>query len=149
MTRERGFTLAEMLVALAILLVGITSLLAALTSGVGLRRGADARVEAGLLAGEVIHQLRQQAFAPGQDGASVLEAAPRPLQGDHPRFPGMRWSVTYTAAAERPDLVLCAVAVQWLEEGESELQEFMALLPRQEPLGARVRRFRANNGEIR
>ncbi len=41
---EAGFTLAEMLAALGILLFGVTSLLAAMASSIGQRRTADARL---------------------------------------------------------------------------------------------------------
>lgn len=143
---EAGFTLTEMMVALAILLIGFTSLLAALTGGVSLRREADARQAASLLAEEVLHRVRQQAFAQGEDGSSVLENAPQAQSGTAEQFPGMRWEVAFGAAPERPDLVLATVTVRWLDQGEFVMQEFRRLLPRQEPLGVRVRRFRAENG---
>jgi hypothetical protein len=38
--------------------------------------------------------------------------------------------------------VLATVTVRWMEEGDFVQQEFSALLPRQEPLGVRVERFR-------
>ena len=139
--RSSGFTLIEMMVALAILLVGFLSLLAAMTAGAGLRRGADARIEASLLAEEVLHRLRSESFATA-DGASVLETEPKELQGTAENFPGMRWTTSFKKAEERPDLVLATVTVRWMEEGDFVQQEFNALLPRQEPLGVRVERFR-------
>lgn len=143
-----GFTLVEMMVALGILLLGITSLLAALSSGVGQRRGADATIEASLLAEEVLQRVRHGAFA-GADGGSILERAPNQLGGSWPGFPGMRWQTRFADAPERPDLVLCTIAIRWMEEGEFALEEFHALIPRQEPLGVRVQRFREHNGQTR
>jgi prepilin-type N-terminal cleavage/methylation domain-containing protein len=141
--RERcgGFTLLEMMVALAILLLGFTSLLAAMSAGAGLRRGADARIEAGLLAEEVFHRLRSESFAVSP-GGSVLETDPKAMQGTAEHFGGMRWMAAFTKADERPDLVLATVTVRWMEEGDFVQQEFRTMLPRQEPLGARVERFR-------
>jgi prepilin-type N-terminal cleavage/methylation domain-containing protein len=141
MQRQQGFTLLEMMVALAILLIGFLSLLTAMSAGAGLRRGADARVEASLLAEEVLHRLRTESFATA-DGSSVLETEPKELQGSAENFAGMRWAATFHKAEERPDLVLATVTVRWMEEGDFVQQEFSALLPRQEPLAARVARFR-------
>lgn len=139
--RESGFTLLEMMVALAILLLGFTSLLAAMSAGAGLRRGADARLEAGLLAEEVFHRLRSESFAVAP-GGSILETDPKAMQGTAEHFGGMRWAVVFTRADERPDLVLATVTVRWMEEGDFVQQEFRTMLARQEPLGARVERFR-------
>ncbi|GAB4162334.1 MAG: hypothetical protein Fur0037_28590 [Planctomycetota bacterium] len=143
---ERGFTLVEMMVALAILLVGITSLLGALTGGIEMRRSSEAETEAALAADRV--------FAEVVEGVRLAPDARTALDLIYPSIenrpcgtlPGMSCSVRYENDPDRPDLVLAVVEVSWKEQGEDVRREFARILQRQEPLGLRVARFLRQNG---
>lgn len=149
--RCAGFTLAEMLVALSILLLGATALIGALTSAVGNRRTSDARLEMGALSDLVIHRLQQEALVPDADGGppKFVALTDQPAPG----FPGMSWSATATPDPNRPDLLLVRVDVRWPGSedlapadgaiaGGGDFTTFYRVLPRQLPLRDRVLGFR-------
>lgn len=144
-SRQRGFTLTEMLVALGILLVGTTSLLAVLGGGVGLRRSTEARREASYLAEQAVLRVRQAMER--QQGGSALDVRLAPLAGQTvDGFPGMTWAASSAEDPDRPDVLLVTIRVQWLEDGETVVQDFLRVFPRSEPLGARIARWQQDNG---
>lgn len=147
-----GFTLAEMLAALAILLIGVTALLGALSSSVAQRRTTDARLASAALVEHALHRVQHEAVRPKADGASDLDLEVVSLdKQESPGFPGMTWSATAVVDDKRPDLWLVQLRVRWLEQDEDVVEEFWRVLPRQLPLGQRVRRFRdeSNKGSAR
>lgn len=138
-----GFTLAEMLAALGILLFGVTALIGALSSSVAQRRSIDARLESTALCEHALHRVQQEAVRrkPGSDSDLDLEVVSLDDQAA-PGFPGMTWSATAVVDETRPDLWLVRLKIRWLEEGDDVGQEFLRILPRQLPLRQRVERFR-------
>jgi len=54
----------------------------------------------------------------------------------------MRCKVQVEEPKDRADVWLLIVQASWLEAGEPMVEEFLRVIPRQLPLGARVRRFR-------
>jgi prepilin-type N-terminal cleavage/methylation domain-containing protein len=143
---EAGFTLAEMLAALTILLFGVTALLGSMSSSVGQRRTADARHELTALCDAIVHRvMQQQVHAPSGD-ATPLELELRPLADQEtPGFPGMRWSCHAVADEDRPELWLLRIEMRWFDANEEVTAEFSRIVPRQLPLRARVSSFRGDN----
>ena len=95
-SREQGFTLIELMVAMGILVVGLTSLLALLTLGVSLRRGTDARHRAVLLADAVLQRVEQESFRLHDDADHALDFTYDELQDQEVTdFPGMRYGVRF------------------------------------------------------
>jgi type II secretory pathway pseudopilin PulG len=140
---QAGFTLAEMLAALGILLFGITALIGALSSSVAQRRSTEARLAAASLAEHAIHRLQFEAARVAADAESDLDIEFAPLTDQTaPGFPGMAWSAEPIRDANRPDVWLVRLRITWLEEGEDAQVEFLRVLPRQLPLARRVARFR-------
>lgn len=136
-----GFTLAEMLAALAILLIGVTTLLASLTNSVGLRRSTEARLAIAHAVEDVVLQVRQNGLRQ-RDGGTVLDldlSLPGPIEV--PGFAGARIAVRSIDDPEQPGLLLLELTATWLEAGEMIRERFLRVLPRQLPLGARVQRF--------
>ena len=145
---QHGFTLAEMLAALAILMVAITTLLASLADSVSLRRSTDMRLYAAAAVEDVVMQVqlrgvRRQASANhdldlelAMDGPYLVEQAP-----------GLRFFVKAIEAKDRSDVWLLKLRAQWMEAGEYLEEEFLRVLPRQLPLGARVERFFEDNSD--
>lgn len=136
---EAGFTLAEMLAALGILLFGITALLGALSATAAQRRTADAQQEAATLCEQVVHRLRHEAIRRRADAESDFDLELVPLADQTaPGFPGMTWSATPVLDDEHPEVWLLRIQVRWLELGDTVEQEFLRILPRELSLGRRV-----------
>jgi prepilin-type N-terminal cleavage/methylation domain-containing protein len=145
-----GFTLIEMMVALAILLVGVSALMSALTSGVDLRRSSDARLEASMLAEEAFRRVQTESMRRKPDGQSALDLGVMPFTDQEtPGFPGMHWSAVFVDEPTRPDIVLVRIEVKWQEKGDEVEQDFQRVLTRSEPMGVRVARFRTDNALAR
>lgn len=139
---QAGFTLAEMLAALAILLIGITALIGALSNSVGERRTTEARLHAASVCEEALQRVRYEMTRRKANAETDLDLEIAPLEDQTvPGFPGMTWSATAVVDETRPDIWLVKLDVRWLEEGEDAHQEFLRVLPRSLPMGARVRRF--------
>jgi Tfp pilus assembly protein PilV len=134
-----GFTLAEMLAALGILLLGVTALLGALTASIAQRRTTDARLEAAALCEHAVHRIRAEATQAGADLDLHLVALDDQTA---PGFQGMTWSAEATVDIERPDVWLVTLQVRWLEQGETVIEQFRRVLPRELPFGRRVQAFR-------
>ena len=141
-TDNGGFTLLEVLVALGMLTVGLTTLLGALALGAGTRRGAEMRVRASLLADAVLQRVENELLAdhplPAEwkDGRELAIPATDETAADG--FPGMVYRVSFTASDERPELVLVEVRVAWRDAGENEGETFVRILPRSVPMARRV-----------
>lgn len=133
---EQGFTLLEILTALAILIIGVTSLLGALSLGLETRRGAEQRSRAVLLADQVIQDLRSRGTvsAASPVDLSIDAIAVTNIDG----FPGMKYSVQFVTEPEHPNLLLARIRISWNRQGSDVGIEFMHLLPRSIPLSKRV-----------
>jgi len=144
-----GFTLAEMLAALGILLVGVVALIGALSSSVAQRRTTDARLAAAAVCEEALLRVRYEATRRAADAESDLDLTLVELADQTvPGFDGMRWSASTVVDENRPDIWLVRLEVRWLEEGEDVSQQFLRVLPRSLPFGQRVRRFQAQADRI-
>lgn len=142
-TPAGGFTLAEMLAALGILLVGVVALLGALSSSVAQRRTTDARLAAAQLCEAALHRIRHEATVRPEAAESDLDLEIIELEDQTaPGFEGMRWSATAVVDENRPDVWMVRLEVRWLEEGENASETFLRVLPRSLPLGQRVQRYR-------
>ena len=142
-----GFTLAEMLAALMILLFGVTALLGSLATSVGQRRTADARHELTALADAIVHRVTQQHVIAPAGSTSPLDLELEPLVDQPaPGFPGMRWSCRAVVDPDRPDLWLLRIEVRWLDANEEVTAELLRVVPRQLPLRERVLTFRGDAG---
>jgi type II secretory pathway pseudopilin PulG len=142
-SQAAGFTLAEMLAALGILLVGIMALIGSLSSSVAQRRTTDARLAAVALCEQALHRIRHEGIVRSVDAESDLDLEIRNFEDQTaPGFDGMTWSATAVIDEDRPDIWMVRVVVRWLDEGEDATEEFLRVLPRNLTLGRRVRRYR-------
>jgi prepilin-type N-terminal cleavage/methylation domain-containing protein len=132
---ERGFTLVELMLALAILVFGVTALAGSLLTGVSMRRGSEMRFRAPALAAQAVHRIQEEEFPRYADPSE-------PLKGftveDPPGYPGMKYSVEYAKDLERPGVVLAKIKVSWLEQGERMGETFRRILLRRVPFSRRV-----------
>jgi prepilin-type N-terminal cleavage/methylation domain-containing protein len=137
---QRGFTLLELMVAIGILVFGVTTLIGVLSVGVATRRGAEQRARAALLAEQVLHRIATETLAtapvPEQpdDGLELP-----PLRVDRvDGYPGMKYGVEFVVDPVLPELVLARVTVSWLDQGEDQGQEFQRVIQRTVPFSQRV-----------
>lgn len=155
-THNAGFTLIEVVLAMGLLLLGMSVVLTLLTFGAGVSREAEKEADSAAAVRAVIADL-EESFFPLDDNGVVGEPVPvtnRPLPG----YPGLAYSATATPNPARlDDLPLMAepgpvlrqgaieyrvdVTIHWLAGGEIQTRAFSALLPRQVPFGARMRRL--------
>lgn len=138
-----GFTLAEMLAALGILLFGVTALLGAMANSIAQRRTTDARHELTALCEHAVHRVTHECMRAAGDKATPFDVEFVPLVDQPaPGFPGMRWSAKAVADETMPTLWMVTIDVRWLDAGEDVVAQFLRLVPRQLPLRDRVLTFR-------
>lgn len=144
---QGGFTLAEMLAALGILLFGVTALLGALSSSISQRRTTDARHELTALCDLAMHRVRYESIrsTTGDSSPFALEFVPL-VDQEVPGFPGMTWSASAVEDENRPLLWLVQIDVKWLDEGEEVVAEFLRIVPRQLSMRDRVLSYREGSG---
>ncbi len=138
---QAGFTLVEMMVALGILVMGMTSLIGLFTAAVSTRYSAELRSRAAAVAEEVLRDIQENVLArdDGQE-AEIPSLGPQPVEG----MPAMRYSVDFIIDPQQPDLVMAEVRIGWREQGAELEQVFRRILPREKPFRERVLRLRSS-----
>jgi prepilin-type N-terminal cleavage/methylation domain-containing protein len=141
---DGGFTLIEMLAALAILVIGVTTLLSSLGDSVALRRSTDARLQVAQAIDELVVNVQQTGLARRAGGDSDLDLelalpAAVTLPG------GIDCKLHVEASPDRVDLLLLHVEASWLDRGELVREEFLRVLRKELPLAVRIQRFRSEN----
>jgi prepilin-type N-terminal cleavage/methylation domain-containing protein len=139
-----GFTLVEMLAALAILLIGVTTLLSSLGDSIALRRSTDARLQVAQAIDELVVHVQQAGLARRAGGETDLDlelAVPAAIT----LLGGIDCKLHVEANPERLDLLLLHVEASWLDQGELVREEFLRVLRKELPLAVRIQRFRSEN----
>ncbi len=136
-----GFTIVEVLVALAILLFGMTAVLGILMFGAALSRTALLRTSSAAAAEAVVADLEETMF-PLAPGGSRGEAGP-PIEVKDRVLPGQPDVVYSASARENPAEPLeyrVDVAMTWRSAGVQREMAFTTLLVREIPFGERMRK---------
>lgn len=138
--RARGraaFTIIEVLIAMGILLFGMTAILGLLTFGAAVSRTALLRTQSASLSEAVIADLEESMFpvVDGEAGAPVaIEKKPLAGQAD------VVYSATPVQNPERPLEYKVAVEFSWESGGVRRERRFTTILLREIPFGTRLRR---------
>jgi hypothetical protein len=146
--RRGGFTLLEVLLAMGVMLLGVSMLLGLLTFGAALSRAAALRGKASTTVEAVVQDLEENLFTLLEDGTA---GAPRPIQ-DRP-VPGAP-GVVYSARAEpitASEAVVVGnevlhreyvvdIDVRWTTGGVQRTTTWRTVLLREVPFGERMRR---------
>jgi hypothetical protein len=154
--RRAGFTIIEVVMAMALLLLGMTSILGLLSFGVALSRTAALRTSAASAVEAVVADLEEHLFplvtdpqtgdqVPGEP-ADVLE---RPLPGQAGILysarvtpdPSPDQSGGRTGADGGPRVYRVDVVMSWSSGGSRRTKSFTTLLLQEVPFGARMRRL--------
>ncbi len=158
---KSGFTIVEIILAMAILLVGMTSVLGLLSFGAGMARNAQLRSASAASVEAVLADLEEALFPLVREGNSQrLVAGPphriekRAVRGHPGLFYDARASLAYRKLPEAdpkqapsPTLEIYSVEIDmhWETSGQARSRTFRALLPRRVPFGERLRRELVQN----
>jgi prepilin-type N-terminal cleavage/methylation domain-containing protein len=132
---QSGFTLTEMLVALSILIFGLTALAGSMTVGVSQRRGTDMQFRSVNMVDFIVRDLRESyLLAHAPDGGPLPNIDRAALPG----FPGMKYQVKFVVDPEHSLVVLARIFISWEEQGERVAEEFQRILIREKPFSHRI-----------
>jgi hypothetical protein len=149
--------LVEVMLALGLLLLGMTSILGLLSFGAALARTAELRASAAGAAQAVMADLEERLFPLVVDPSTGLEVVGEPqaiTEREVPGHPGLAYSATATpepADPPRPGPRRYRVDVEmrWSEGGRPRAESFTALLLGEVAFGERMRRlFVAGEGPV-
>ena len=139
--RRSGFTLIEVVLAMFVLFIGMTSILGLLSFGAALARTAALRNGAAGSIEAVMTDLEESLFplvldANGDEVAGEpRDVTDRPVPG----VAGLVYSTTSTPNPENPLEYRVDVEVRWAVGGTTRSKRFTTLLLRQVPFGERLR----------
>ncbi|HVS09891.1 MAG TPA: prepilin-type N-terminal cleavage/methylation domain-containing protein [Planctomycetota bacterium] len=150
--RRAGFTIVEVVMAMALLLLGMTSILGLLSFGVALSRTAALRTSAASAVEAVVADLEEHLFPLVTDPQTGDQVAGEPsdvLERPLPGQAGILYSARVTAdpspdrtGADRgPRVYRVDVVMSWSSGGSRRTKSFTTLLLQEVPFGARMRRL--------
>ncbi len=137
-----GFTILEVLIAMGILLFGMTTILGLLTYGTALSKTAHLRTSAASAVQSVVANLEETYF-PEESGEAgePRQIVERPVAG----VEGLVYSAMGRANPDRPTEYRVDVAMSWSSQGVKREKRFTTILLREISFGERLRR-RASPG---
>jgi prepilin-type N-terminal cleavage/methylation domain-containing protein len=132
-----GFTIIEVLIAMAILLFGMTAVLGLLMFGAGLSRTALLRTTAAAAVDEVVADLDETLF-PMVDGEAgePVDIKDRALPGE----PGIVYSATAHASTQNALEYRVDIEMTWTSAGVQREKRFSTILLREISYGERLRK---------
>ena len=137
-SRSSGFSLIEVLVALAILLFGMSAVLGLFTFGAALSRSAHLRTVGASATDAVVADLEERLFPLDAQGEA---GPPRPIADRPvPGYPELVYSARATENPERPLEYKVEVRMRWSSAGVEREKLFTTILLREVPFGERLRR---------
>lgn len=139
--RRAGFTLVEVVLAMFVLLLGMTSILGLLSFGAALARTANLRTGAANAIEAVVTDLEERHFPLelDPDGEEVVGEPQDVVDRAVPGYPGLTYSTTSTPNPANPLEYRVDVEVRWAVGGSTRSKRFTTLLLREVPFGERLR----------
>ena len=149
--RRAGFTLIEVVLALFLLLIGMTSILGMLSFGAAMARTAELRSTAAYSVQAVVADLEESLFPLESDelgneiAGEPREIVDRPVPGDSRLVYSARATPNPEPEARRSDSgapleYRVEIEIAWREGGRKRSRKFETLLLREVPFGVRLRR---------
>ncbi|GEM_PF-2461148 len=136
--KEGGFTLLEILAALMILALGVTTALGVFARGLSIEQGSELIHDSSRLATLIQERYRNEGLL-----GKVGEALPPPVQGAlEPGFSGMKYDLSVEADPQNASRVYLDLRVHWLRGGEEVGERYRFPMQRALPLSARIRAAR-------
>jgi len=146
--RRAGFTILEVLVAMSILLVGMTAILGLLSFGATMTRSAALKSAAAISVEAIVADLEESLFPLVLDPATKSWVVGEPIAIEDREVPGHE-GVRYSARAVGdpsdkraggPLRYRVDIEVQWMAGGRTRSKTFQTLMLREIPFGERLRR---------
>jgi len=136
--RRAGFTLVEVLLALAILLFGMSAVLGLFTFGAALSRSSHLRTVGSSATEAVLADLAETLFPLDAEGEA---GEPKPIQDRAvPGYPDLVYSAQATPNPDRPLEYKVELRLRWSSAGVARERVFTTILLREIPFGERLRR---------
>lgn len=137
-SRRGGFTLIEVVLAMGILVFGMSVLLSLFTFGAAVTRSSALRTASAATVEAVLADLEESLFPLEPDGTvgEPGEVVDRPVPG----APGVVYSATATPNPDDPLEYRVDVELTWDSGGVRRATSFRTLLLREVPFGERMRR---------
>lgn len=133
-----GFTILEVVLAMGILVIGMTVLISLLTFGAALSRTAAMRTAAAGAIESVLADLEESMFPLDADG-EVGEPLPI-VDREVPTASGVVYSATAEQNPDRPVEYRVDVDMRWKSRGVQRARRFTTIMLREIPFGERMRR---------
>lgn len=140
---QRGFTLLEVMAAIAVFLVGVVGVLGLLTSGTRLHQESQNLVVTSDVAEEVLLLAQRDVASRVKNRSDPLPEPPPPAPV--PSRPELKYAWRITAAPDE-GLFLLSVDVVWLENGQPKKTTFERVLPRLTTADVDARRLLGGGG---
>ena len=139
--RRAGFTLIEVVLAMLVLLIGMTAILGLLSFGAALSRTSSLRSGASGAIDAVVADLEESLFPLVLDElGDEVAGEPRDLVDQEiPGYPGLLYSTKATPNPENPLEYKVEVEMKWAVGGTTRTKKFTTLLLREVPFGERLR----------
>ena len=141
MRARAGFTLIEVVLAMFVLLIGMSSILGLLSFGASLSRTAALRGGAANAIEAVVTDLEETLFPLELDAqGDEVAGEPRDLtERELPGYPGLSYSTHSAQNPENPLEYRVDVEIKWAVGGTARSKRFTTLLLREVPFGERLR----------
>lgn len=136
-----GFTLIEVVLAMGVLMLGMSAILGMLSFGAALSRTAALRGGAGRAIDALVTDLEETHFPLVLDeNGDEVAGEPRDVEGrEVPGHPGLVYTTRSTPNPENPLEYKVEVEIQWQTGGTTRAKRFTTLLLREVPFGERLR----------
>jgi hypothetical protein len=136
-----GFTLVEIVLAMFVLLIGMSSILGLLSFGAAMARTAALRTSAAGAIEAVVNDLEETLFPLMVDElGDEFAGEPRDVtRRELPGSPGLTYSTHSTPNPENPREYRVDVDVEWATGGTTRTKRFTTVLLREVPFGERLR----------
>ena len=130
--RARGFTILESMIALAVILIGILAITQMQTTQIAAGASSRQRIEATLLAQQVIEGMRSYATLPSTAGATAY--ADIASGSDTVASAGITYARTWTVETKTgPDHKVVVVTVNWTGTGKAESATLTTIIGATDP----------------
>jgi len=141
MRARAGFTLVEVVLAMFVLLIGMTSILGLLSFGASLSRTAALRGGAANAIEAVVTDLSETLFPLELDSrGDEVAGEPQDIKDrELPGYPGLHYDTHSTPNPDNPLEYRVDVDVRWAVGGTTRSKRFTTLLLREVPFGERLR----------
>ena len=138
MEARAGFTILEVVLAMGILVIGMTVLISLLTFGAALSRTAAMRTAASAAIEAILADLEESMF-PLDDQGEVGEPLPI-VNREVPASPDVVYSALAEPNPDRPLEYRVDVDMKWKSSGVQRTRRFTTIMLREIPFGERMRR---------